>query len=84
MKKQELLDEISKLPDDIEFILANDDEGNGYRYLNGVSLEYIRKDESVDYVIESTLSEEEAAEYVADISDEENPEDYLQKVAVVW
>lgn len=80
MNKQQLLAEINKLPDDIQFLSATDDEGNSYRWISGISVDYIRKDEAEDYLIESVLSEEDAKE---DYSDEEVSL-YLQKVAVVW
>ena len=80
MNKPELIDLINKLPDDIEFLSATDDEGNSYRWISGVSVEYIRKEEAEEYIVESVLSEEDAKE---DYTDEEiNTQ--LKKVAVIW
>lgn len=80
MNKQQLLAEINKLPDDIEFLSATDDEGNAYRWVSGVSVDYIRKDEAESYEVESVLSEEDVKD---DYTDEETAA-ILQKVAVIW
>lgn len=80
MNKLQLIDEINKLPDDIEFLSAKDDEGNGYRWVSGISVDYIRKEDSEAWEIESLLSEE-------DVQDEYSPEEVerdLTKVAVLW
>lgn len=80
MNKPELIDLINKLPDDIQFLSATDDEGNSYRWINGVSVEYIHKYEAEDYIVDSVLSEEDAKE---DFTEEEIKEQ-LVKVAVIW
>ena len=80
MNKPELIDLINKLPDDIQFLSAADDEGNSYRWISGVSVDYIHKDEVEDYIVDSVLSEEDAKE---DFTEEEIKEQ-LVKVAVIW
>ena len=80
MNKQQLIEEINKLPDDIEFLKAKDDEGNGYNWISGISLEYIHKSEADDWQIECVITEE-------DIEDDYTPEEVeqnLKKVAVIW
>jgi hypothetical protein len=80
MNKPELIAAINKLPDDIEFLSPKDDEGNGYRWLTGVSLEYIRKDEAEGWEIDSVLSED-------DVEEDYTPEEVellLKKVAIIW
>lgn len=80
MNKQQLIEEINKLPDDIEFLSAKDDEGNGYRWVSGISIDYIRKEDSEAWEIDSLLSE-------YDVQDEYSPEEVerdLTKVAVLW
>lgn len=80
MNKSQLIEEINKLPDDIEFLSAKDDEGNGYRWINGISLEYIHKSENNGWEAESVLSEED----VQDDYTEQEIADDLVKVAVIW
>lgn len=80
MNKQELIAEINKLPDDIEFLSSTDDEGNSYRWLSGVSLEYIRKEEADSWEIDSVMSEEDVREDY----EEDEVDLYLKKVAVIW
>jgi hypothetical protein len=80
MNKSQLIDEINKLPDNIEFLSAKDDEGNGYRWVSGISVDYIRKEDSEEWEIESLLSEDDVQE---DYSPEEIERD-LTKVAVIW
>lgn len=80
MNKQQLLDQISKLPDDIEFLASKDDEGNGYRWIEGVSVDYIHKSENNGYETDSVLSEEEVRD---DYTEQEIAED-LVKVAIIW
>jgi hypothetical protein len=80
MNKQQLIEEINKLPDDVDILSAKDDEGNGYRWINGISLEYIDKSEDSGWEVESVMSQE-------DIEDDYTPEEvekYLKKVAVIW
>jgi len=80
MNKSQLIEEINKLPDDIEFLSAKDDEGNGYRWISGISVDYILKSEEHDYEIEYLISEE-------DVRDDYTPEEVagqLKKVAVIW
>lgn len=80
MNKSQLIEEINKLPDDIEFLSSKDDEGNGYRWVNGISVDYIHKSEEHDYEIESLLSEDDAKEYYTD----EEIKEHLKKVATFW
>ena len=80
MNKQQLIEEINKLPDDIEFLSAKDDEGNGYRWVSGISVDYIRKEDSEAWEIESLLSEDD----VQDDYTEQEIADELTKVAVIW
>lgn len=80
MNKQQLIDEINKLPDDIEFLKAKDDEGNGYNWVSGISLEYVHKSEVNDWQIEMIMTEEDLEE---DYSPEEVAENFT-KVAVIW
>lgn len=80
MNKQQLIEEINKLPDDIEFLSAKDDEGNGYRWINGISLEYIHKDENTGWEAESVESEEDIHE---DYTEQEIADNFV-KVAVIW
>jgi len=80
MNKSQLIEEINKLPDNIEFLSSKDDEGNGYRWISGISVDYIRKEESESWEIESLLSEDDVQE---DYSPEEIERD-LTKVAVIW
>ena len=80
MNKQELITEINKLPDDIEFLSSTDDEGNSYRWISGVSLEYIRKEEADSWEIDSVMSEEDVREDY----EEDEVDLYLKKVAVIW
>lgn len=82
MNKSQLIEAISKLPDDIEFIVSSDAEGNSYSDLVDVSLEYVLK---VDYEVgdmESVFSEEDIAE---DFPEEEGriPDEFIP-VAVIW
>jgi hypothetical protein len=80
MNKPQLIEEINKLPDDIEFLSAKDDEGNGYRWVSGISVDYIRKVDEEEYEIEGLLSED-------DVQDGYTPEEIdrdLKKVAVIW
>lgn len=80
MNKQQLIEEINKLPDDVDILSAKDDEGNGYRWISGISLEYIDKSEANDWEIEMVLTQE-------DIEDDYTPEEieqHLKKVAVIW
>ena len=80
MNKQELITEINKLPDDIEFLSSTDDEGNSYRWISGVSLEYIRKEEADSWEIDSVMSEEDVREDY----EEDEVDLHLKKVAVIW
>jgi hypothetical protein len=80
MNKQQLIEEINKLPDDVDILSAKDDEGNGYRWINGISLEYIDKSEDTGWETESVMSEEDVRE---DYTDEEAAK-YLKRVAVIW
>jgi len=80
MNKQQLLEEINKLPDDVDILSTKDDEGNGYRWINGISLEYIDKSEDTGWETESVMSEEDVKE---DYTDAE-AELYLKRVAVIW
>jgi hypothetical protein len=80
MNKQQLIEEISKLPDDVEILSAKDDEGNGYRWINGISLEYIDKSEDTGWEIDSVISEED----VRDDYTEEEIAKYLKRVAIIW
>lgn len=80
MNKQQLLDAVLALPDDIDILASKDDEGNGYRWVSGISLEYIHESENTGWETESVMSEEDIRdeEYTeADIAD-------LVKVAVIW
>ena len=80
MNKQQLLEEINKLPDDIDILSSKDDEGNGYRWINGISLEYIDKSEDTGWETDSVMSEED----IMDDYTEEEVELYLKRVAVIW
>jgi len=80
MNKSQLIEEINKLPDDIEFLSSKDDEGNGYRWVSGISVDYIHKSEENDWEIESLLSEDDAKESYTD----EEIAKYLKKVATIW
>ncbi len=80
MNKSQLIEEINKLPDDIEFLSAKDDEGNGYRWISGISVDYIRKADEDEYEIEGLLSEDD----VQDDYTEQEIADDLKKVAVIW
>jgi hypothetical protein len=80
MNKQQLIEEINKLPDDIEFLSSKDDEGNGYRWISGISVEYVHKSEVNDYEVEMVTTEE-------DLQDDYTPEEVVEqftKVAVIW
>ena len=68
MNKQQLIDEINKLPDDVDILSAKDDEGNGYRWINGISLEYIDRAEDSGWECETVLTQE-------DIEDDYTPEE---------
>lgn len=82
MNKSQLIEEISKLPDDIEFVVAQDAEGNSFSDLEGISVEYVIKDhfDMGDY--DSIFSEEDIAE---DYPEEEGqiPAEF-KAVAVIW
>lgn len=80
MNKSQLIEEINKLPDDIEFLSAKDDEGNGYRWVSGISVDYIRKEDADAWEIDSLLSEDD----VQDDYTEQEISDDLKKVAVIW
>lgn len=81
MNKSDLIEQISKLPDDIDILTAKDDEGNGYRWVQGVSLEYIDKSEDSGWEAECVMSEED----LEDLDyDEEEVAKYLKKVIVIW
>lgn len=82
MNKSQLIEEISKLPDDIEFIVSQDAEGNSYSDLEGVSLEYVLKADFEVGGIESVFSAEDIAE---DYPEEEGriPAEFIP-VAVIW
>jgi hypothetical protein len=80
MNKQQLIEEINKLPDDVDILSAKDDEGNGYRWISGISLEYIDRSDDTGWETESVLSEEDIRD---DYTDEEI-EKVFKKVAVIW
>lgn len=80
MNKQQLIEEISKLPDDIEFLSAKDDEGNGYRWINGVSLEYIHNSENNGWETDYVKSEEDLQD---EYTEQEIAEDFV-KIALIW
>lgn len=80
MNKQQLIEEISKLPDDIEILSAKDDEGNGYRWISEISVEYVHKSELNDYEVEMVTTEEDLQD---DYTEEEVAENF-SKVAVIW
>jgi hypothetical protein len=80
MNKSQLIEEINKLPDNIEFLSAKDDEGNGYRWVSGISVDYIHKSEKDAWEIESLLSEDD----VKDDYTEQEIADDLIPVAVIW
>lgn len=80
MNKQQLIEEINKLPDDVDILSSKDDEGNGYRWINGISLEYIDKSEDTGWETDSVMSEED----IRDDYTEEEIALYLKRVAVIW
>jgi hypothetical protein len=80
MDKPQLLEAINKLPDNIRFLSPKDDEGNGYRWLSGVSVDYIRNEDLEEYEPEGVLSEDD----VKDDYSEEEIEELLTPVAVLW
>jgi hypothetical protein len=80
MNKQQLIEEINKLPDDVDILSSKDDEGNGYRWINGISIEYIEKSDDNGWETESVMSEEDLRD---DYTDEEIAK-IFKKVAVIW
>lgn len=80
MNKQQLIEEINKLPDDVDILSAKDDEGNGYRWINGISLEYIEKSEDTGWETESVLTEED----IRDDYSEDEIAKIFKRVAVIW
>lgn len=80
MNKQQLIEEINKLPDDVDILSSKDDEGNGYRWINGISLEYIDKSEDTGWEIDSVLTEED----IRDDYTEEEIAKVFKRVAVIW
>ncbi len=82
MNKSQLIEAINKLPDDIEFIVSQDAEGNSFSDLEGVSVEYVVKEDYELGGIESIFSEEDIAE---DFPEEEGRiPDEFKAVAVIW
>lgn len=82
MNKSQLIESINKLPDDIEFVVAQDAEGNSFSDLEGVSVEYVIKDHFAVGNYDSIFSEEDIAE---DFPEEEGQiPDEFQAVAVIW
>ncbi len=82
MNKSQLLEEISKLPDDIEFIVSQDAEGNSFSDLEGISVEHVLKADFEVGVYDSVFSEEDIAE---DFPEEEGRiPDEFKAVAVIW
>jgi hypothetical protein len=80
MNKKQLLEEISKLPDDLVFLVAKDAEGNDFSELDEISVEYVDKAELEAGYVESIMS----AEDILEDSDEEKIPDTFLKVAVIW
>ena len=77
MNKQQLLDEISKLPDDIKFLVSKDAEGNDFAKLDEISIEYTLKEDLELGYVDYIQSEEDLLE------DGKIPDEF-QKVAVFW
>jgi hypothetical protein len=80
MNKQQLIEEINKLPDNVDILSSKDDEGNGYRWINGISLEYIDKSEDNGWEVDSVLTEED----IRDDYTEEEAAKIFKRVAVIW
>lgn len=84
MNKQQFIDTIKALPDDITFLLSSDDEGTSYREARlSSSIEYAEGD---GYEWSVYGSEEDAKECLSeDLEDGEEPDlSTLTKVAVFW
>jgi hypothetical protein len=81
MNKQQLLEEVNKLPDDVDILSSKDDEGNGYRWINGISLEYIDRSEDSGWEVESVMTEEDIRE---DGYTDDEIEKVFKRVAVIW
>lgn len=80
MNKPQLIAEINKLPDNVEFLVSKDAEGNAFSPLEAFSLEYV---DELDYdtgIIENVFTEEDLRE---DSEDGEIPDNF-RLVAVAW
>jgi hypothetical protein len=81
MNKTQLIEAVSKLPDDVQGILvAKDAEGNSFHLLDEFSIQYVDENELDSGDIESILSEEDILE---DEEVDKVPESF-KKVAVIW
>jgi hypothetical protein len=80
MNKPQLIEEINKLPDNIEFLVSKDAEGNAFSPLEAFSLEYVDELDYESDAVENVFSEEDLRE---DSEDGEIPDNF-RLVAVVW
>ena len=85
MNKPQLDAKFNKIPSDLPILKAKDDEGNGFNWVNDVSIGYIHKSEINDYIVEMVMSPEDLEDLKdEDWMDDENIEDDYVKVAVIW
>lgn len=80
MNKPQLIEEINKLPDNIEFLVSKDAEGNAFSPLEAFSLEYVDENDYDSGTIEDVFTEEDLRE---DSEDGEIPDNF-RLVAVAW
>jgi hypothetical protein len=80
MNKPQLIEEINKLPDNVEFLVSKDAEGNAFSPLEAFSLEYVDENDYDSGVIEEVFTEEDLRE---DSEDGEIPDNF-RLVAVAW
>jgi hypothetical protein len=76
--KNDLLETLSKMPDNPSLIQASDAEGNEFSEFAGYSIEYINEDFDNDYEL-SVFNEDD----IRDDNDGEIPDNF-KKVLVFW
>lgn len=79
MNKKQLIETLEKFPDNIDILMSQDAEGNGFSSMDGYSVEYVRDDYDGGRT-EELFTEEDL---VDDTEDGAVP-DYFRKVLVVW
>lgn len=85
MKNSELIELLQKLPPDLEVVLQEDSEGNGYKFVDGVEIalrepcgEY---EHHIDFVYDPIWSAEDAG---MDEDEWEEAKETYQKVLIIF